>query len=300
MGKYALVASYYDKWNSRFINEKVIKIEGINLSNLQDIDKFTSSMSEDILWNRIDLENDVEGLNFLSIRYMENDYVRPVYDKVIIENEIIYSCCSDLESRYYGGKINKYAYAIDMGNIYFQKEKKELINLIENREFDTINDLFDNNKNNTKNLKFLIKRYMNMCDYYENDEQEDKYRDFSAILSEFSRYKTFRGWIIAKDKLKYKKKSYGNKVDIKQPRKKIKNKNKGKFESLDALYKEIDKETISKHGMSYAEWLCFKYNTRDLDKEEFLEPDELPEICYNSDLIESVENPYTKRLVNKN
>lgn len=288
MGKYFLVASYYDRTKKTFVNEKVIRVQGICLENLYEIDKFTSSKNYYSLWKRIKMDNDISDVDMLSIRYESGLDVKPLYYKVLVFNKIIFSCSNSLEKKFFSGR-RRYGYGIRQDNEYYNIEKKELLNLVDAKDMDRLEEILYNNGYLLK----LIKRYLNS--YYDYSEQEAKYLDYNLIFEEFSKYETFRNWIVAKEKIKninfnrYKddgyvgKRNYGGNHSNSKPR----------FRSVDELYQYVDTKIKEEYGMSYEELLCYQYNTRNLDKEEFIEPDELEQMGYND--LEEIGN--VKKLV---
>lgn len=272
MGKYALVASRYDANSGKFINEKVIKISGLNLTNLLSIDKFSSEVDYKVLWNKISLENDVEGLTTLSVRYIKNKSSSPIYMKSIISNPVIYSCCCDARVEYLNNR--GYSYKIDCNNKYLREAKDRVISLIEKKNEEELENLFYNNKN----LLFLIKRYMSNS--YDMDEMVEREWDFRNIMDEFSRYKVFRGYVIADYKMKH---DYGIKIRRNSTNNKVNVSKMVKRENEVDSY--FDAKCECEFGMNYDRWLCYDYNTRfvDEDKEEFIEVDELEQMGIMSD-----------------
>ena len=110
MGKYDLVASYHDG-NGNFYNERIIRIDGIKLDTLANIDFYTSGMKEDEVWREISKACDLNDSNLLSIRYLGSDSRRPLYYKVLYSNPSINSCSVDLKLK--AGKDRKHSYFIN-------------------------------------------------------------------------------------------------------------------------------------------------------------------------------------------
>jgi hypothetical protein len=287
MGRYCLVASYYDRNSRSFINEKVIRVNGVSLDKLYEIDRFTADKSNYVLWDIIKKDNDVWGLDTLLIKYIMNNEERPVYCRVIMHNEAIFSCCNSLKLKVFHEKRN-HAYGIMQDNYFYNVEKKELEKLMENKDIDKLEGLLYNNRY----LLNLIKRYFNS--YYEYSEQEAKNRDYDLIFEEFSRYITFRNWIIAKEKTKDRginRYSYDYNKDKRRVRK------GGSSPKIDSmtdkdLDKMFDEKAMKECGMNYVGKICHTCNTFDVNNggdEEFLEPGEMKDMGYDdSDELEQM------------
>lgn len=225
MGKYALVASYYSLKTKRYDKETLVKVDGYDFSKLQDIDKFTLGNSKSMVWNTIRRENNVEGCNFLSIRYVKNQDADPVYYMVMFDNKELLSCVNDLKLGI--GSQGKYTYSIAKNNAFFGDEKEKLLVLIEKRDYEQLDSLVGKRGH----LRFLIDRYLNS--FYDYGEEDKRIRDLADIVLEFSRYKTFRGWIVSNKKLllnninnrsvNVSKNNQNGKNSYKAPGKKIKN-----------------------------------------------------------------------------
>ena len=126
MGNYYLVASYHDG-KGNFYNERIIRIDGIKLNTLANIDFYTSGMKEDEVWEDISKTYNLNDCNLLFIRYLVNDSSRVLpYKKVLYSNPGINSCAGDLELK--AGKDRKYSYFINENNKWsytLRKNKKE-------------------------------------------------------------------------------------------------------------------------------------------------------------------------------
>ena len=137
MGKYDLVASYHDG-KGNFYSERIIRIDGIKLDTLANIDFYTSGMKEDEVWEDISKTYNLNDSNLLSIRYLGNNSSRVLYYKVLYSNPSINSCAGDLKLK--AGKDRKHSYFINKNNKFFQQELKKLENLIKNKDIDEIKE----------------------------------------------------------------------------------------------------------------------------------------------------------------
>lgn len=264
MGKYYLVASYYDGKGS-FYNEKIIKMEGVKLDTLGSIDSYTSNKLSDELWSDISKENDLSNCNLLSIRYLKNDRSKPSYYKIICSNPIINSCANDLQLKV--GKDRKRSYFINKKNKFFQVELNELDFLINEGDIEQIKEIIGDNSH----LVFLIKRYIDNINIYEDyDEKKVAYDD---IVAEFSKYINFRRWVVGSNKKVYSKGSTFSDKAIQKPKYNYKYK---KHDKSWNLYDDLRTDRQS---------VLDRYNTRDLEKEEFLEDSELDQMGYSVDSV---------------
>lgn len=265
MGNYYLVASYHDG-KGNFYNERIIRIDGIKLNTLANIDFYTSGMKEDEVWEDISKTYNLNDCNLLFIRYLVNDSSRVLpYKKVLYSNPGINSCAGDLELK--AGKDRKYSYFINENNKFFQQELKKLENLIKNKDIDEINERMSDNQH----LAFLIKRYIDNGDVYE--DYDAKKLAYDDIVAEFSKYINFRKWII----------SGIRKVYDRKPIYSTKNNSKHKYN-----YKHVPngKEDNFYEQLSIErQRILDSYNIGNLEKEEYLSESELEQMGYGIDPV---------------
>lgn len=253
MGNYSLVASFYNRKTKKYEREMAVKVLGYDFSKLQDIDRFTLGKGNLEMTSIIKQQNDVGDRNFISIKYIKNSSATPVYYRVINDNRELLSVVNGLVLVDLSQK--KYTDSIDNSNSFFRKEKEKLIRLIEDRDYDMLDILVGE----SGRLRFLIDRYLNS--FYDNSEQDIKIRDLSNIVLEFSRYKTFRKWIV--NNMKYKE-------------------GRIKRKSTD-LYVKRDKK-VSKVKMKEIKREEYVQNRDDIlkeyneDNDEFLESDEISQM----------------------
>lgn len=233
MRKYSLVAINCD--NSCVRREQEIKLDGVDLSHLFTIDNFTSGMSLSNLWNLIWDSYDLKGFNRLAVKLVMKKGGRPIYYDVIVNNEIINCCSSTVDRKYFDSGKSRYAYVIRRDNPWFQDEYTRLMNFVDSYDIPKYrDDYFYNNKE----LYKLIWRYISS--FYDIYEESDRDGLRSLIEDEFSKYVTFRKWIV----------------------------------NLERIYsKGPDKVNCEYTNQELADM----YNRRylDEDKEEFIEPEEV-------------------------
>lgn len=264
MGKYDLVASYHDG-NGNFYNERIIRIDGIKLDTLANIDFYTSGMKEDEVWREISKACDLNDCNLLSIRYLGNDSRRPLYYKVLYSNPSINSCSVDLKLK--AGKDRKHSYFINKNNKYFQQELEKLENLIKNKDIDKIKERMSDNQH----LAFLIKRYIDNGDVYE--DYDAKKLAYDDIVAEFSKYINFRKWIISGIRKVYDRKSIYSTKNNSKHKYNYKHVPNGKE---DNFYEQLSIER---------QRILDSYNIGNLEKEEYLSESELEQMGYGIDPV---------------
>ena len=264
MGKYDLVASYHDG-NGNFYSERIIQISGIKLDTLANIDFYTSRMREDDVWRDISKVCDLSDCNLLSIRYLGSDSRRPLYYKVLYYNPIINSCAGDLKLK--AGKDRKHSYFINKNNKFFQQELEKLNDLIKSKNINEIKERMSDNQH----LAFLIKRYIDNADVYEDyDAEKLAYDD---IVAEFSKYINFRKWIISGIRKVYDRKPIYSAKDKSKPKYNYKYVPNGKE---DNLYEQLSIER---------QRILDSYNIGNLEKEEYLSESELEQMGYGIDPV---------------
>lgn len=266
MGKYTLVASHYDRNRGEFLNEIKINVPNIDLTNLDSIDQFTSQYNELNLTKEIEKYNTLTNQNFFSIRYLKSNDSKPIYYKVIYSNELIHNLSAKVEVKLIGNKQHSHAKAVPM-NVNFGSEFKQIEEILDNRNIDKLIEYFGE----FHPIISLARNYIN-CDPFDYVGLEQCKK---MVRQEFSRYKTFRGWIVAKEKknVKY------NKPIVPKVREKQR-------PIIVKTIEENEQGYINKyndeHQITYEEQKALDYNTRSLDedKEEFIEPDEMEQMGY--------------------
>ncbi len=174
MKKYDLVTKEYNN-NGNYLDDNYVIINGKYLSNIYDIDRYTSSMSFHELWNSVFMENKLEGFNSLMIRVVDGANI--YYEDIIINNKTINSCVNDVDSK---GYINK-------DNNFFKKEFKDFLMFINSYDIKIIRDGLLGKDDDE--LFVII-----------NDFKENRDNDiYEKLVNSFSNYVVFRKWILNKE-----------------------------------------------------------------------------------------------------
>lgn len=168
MDRYYLVATYNDKGN--FINEKIIKLEGIN--TIEGIDNFTSKYTYTDLFRKINDEYGLDGQNVLTITKGDGIFYPVAYDSKDIEE--------------FSLKVNENKLVDRDFNFY--KLYGDLFEIIKARDYNTLKKLFGENSN----IYHDIYNYLN-CDMFEESELN---RLQEKIINAFSKYINLRKFII--------------------------------------------------------------------------------------------------------
>ena len=286
MSKYSLVASYYNMYTKTYQNEITINLPEINLSTLQNIDNFTSKHSTYEILQLIKKKYpNVHDLNHIAVKYTKNKSANPVYYRVLDNNPEFTPCTENNTLKQY--RIgNQYITSLTVPNSapLFQKEKENLVELIETKNLIGFRNLYPHHDN----LVFLVTRYINTS--YDDDSSRE--RDFNLIMTEFSRYITFRGWIINKEKQQeylYQPRPIAYAPNPNPP-KKIK---KGKVPSIEENEAEYIRKFEEDHKDSNNKEYKYSYNTYQAemhnreyleeDKEEFLSEREVQDAYYGQE-----------------
>lgn len=284
MPKYYLVASHYDLYKKQYQNETIINLPQIDLATIQSIDYFTASHNRTELLQLIEQETNQQGLNHLAIKYYKNQNANPIYYNTIENNPEFASLLR--ENQIYisqNGKPRKNGYqllgqkyeflTVNSKNIYFLKELRIIMNLIEKKDLNQFEQIYPYNDT----FHWLITRYLTSS----YDDATVQKEDLIKIEKEFSRYKTFRGWIVAiekREKTHKNETTNQNKINpstpLSTPLKEKKLRTSKTIEEYANLYME---EFEKKKGISYQNYKTNQYNLSNLgeDKEEFLEHDEI-------------------------
>ena len=276
MSKYSLVASYYDRYeknpNLKYKNEVEINLPNADLSTIQAIDYFTTSHSKIDIFRLIEKYQKITGKNHLAIKVKrgnEVDYFRVIYD-----NKSFIDCTKNNPSKTYqiSGKYRTTLVVPDNADL-FQTEKRKLLQILEERDFLEFQKIYSYQDD----LEFLVRRYLNS--FY--DTENARLTELSLIILEFSRYMTFRKWIIDQEKQKQLQKettSNHQKKNIKASP--VCQQSKPIVPSKEEYEEEYEKKFIQLHNISYATYQMRQYNTSHLeeDKEEFLEEHEIEQI----------------------
>ena len=298
MPKYHLVASYYDLYeknpNLKYKNEIEINLPGIDLSTLQAIDSFTASHTSLEIFEILRKELGITGRNQLAIKFQKNKIANPVYYKIIENNQEFIPCTkhNNLISYYVGDKFVR-TLAVHRTPL-FGKELRILSKLINEKKIEEFKRLYPYPNSD---LYYLVTRFINTS----YDTPEAEIEDLKLIEKEFSRYKTFRGWIIAKEnknKELKKETKKDEKIETKQDNPREKQKEKLKVKSSREYSEEYEQDFDKKHkdmGITYESNKVYQYNTRNLDydKEEFLSEDEMSYI--EGDYYNQSDDAITRR-----
>lgn len=278
MPKYHLVASYYDIFEKnsslRYKNEIEISLPGIDLSTLQAIDNFTASHSQIEIYKILEQQLGIAGRNQLSIKYQKNKTSNPIYYKVIKNNPEFVSCTQNNKlASYWIGNKNVRSLVVSRYTPLFEKELSNLLKIIENRNLEEFHQMYPYENSD---LYFLVKRYIGTS----FDTMEASQTDLDLIIKEFSRYKTFRGWIVAKEKTKDYQKGFTKfTTNVKPQPFSQKPIPVHSIEEHAAEYqRNFDNDSENKkNGITYESYQTYQYNTAHLeeDKEEFLEENEM-------------------------
>lgn len=267
MGRYYLVGSYYDMYKKTYSNEIRIKeLDGIKLSSLVNIDGFTSKYSLDEIIILLEKELGIKGINHLVVRYSKSNDSVPEHYRVIYKDDMFNSCVNSLKENTVNilGKTRKTLF-VDRNNELYRSEVKKILDTIKSNNVEEFSKIYP--KNNDFSL--LVRRYLNSS----YDNELDKEEDLKLILLEFSRYKTFRGWIVEQNKLKEnnfrRSTTYNKSVSSKKV-----SKNKGYISTYEESSKEFDEIFVSRNNMGYDQYRTLEHNCYDEEKEEFLDVDE--------------------------
>lgn len=264
MGLYTLVASRYDRVNARYLDEVKIQLEGGPNNKLMQIDAYTSSGSKMELLNELKEKKLIANQDTLSIRYIKDNNSKAIYYRVIYDNQKFQTCFKSLTKRnYYDNGRLKISDALRYDNEYFKEEWAKLKQLIIEKKEEEIKLLYP--KENK--LMNFIHNYLKS--FYDNDLEKEK--DLEKIKEEFSRYKTFRGWVVATSKHISKTTVYPTKPKVQEMKRK-------EPISIEAAEIEYEKKIETITGVSYNKYLADNYNRRDLDNEEFLEESEMDQV----------------------
>lgn len=277
MQKYYLVASHYNIRKNKYENEFVVTLPGIDLTSIQAIDSFTASYTLSELLQLIEQETHRQGLNHLAIKYYKNKKMDPK-PRRIIENNPDYAKLAkeSLRKREYYLLGQKYEfYAVNYENLFFLKNLRKVIEMIANRDSDGFNELYPYEDN----FKWLVTRFISSS--YDTADSEKE--DLLKIKKEFSRYTTFRKFIIAEEKRKEKKnqintqKSIIPNNDSKKTNNNPKKRSKVNSKSIEEYNKLYEENFQKENAISYQTYQTMQHNLShlELDKEEFLEEQEL-------------------------
>ena len=268
MGKYSLIASCYDSTHNCFTDEIEIKLQDGPKNELVKIDSYTCRYTKYELLEKLRQKKIIESQDTLSIRYLKSKDSQPIYYNAIFNQSNLTNSIHHLTEKKHLQNPRKTFLAVRLDDPYFQAEWLELNRLIQQNNLDLIQQKY----NKQKELVFLIERYLES--FY--DEETAKEQDLKEIQLEFSRYKTFRGWIASKTK----------RTIMASPRKKetvISNPKINTNQDFDTLFQQ-------KKLMDYKTYLLNQYNRQDMEKEEFIEEDELKQMGYLVD-----DERYVKR-----
>ena len=187
---YELVGSVYT-WG-KYQDQEVVKLDNISLKTIEDIDKFTS-LYPDAFAISNKLGEKYQNKNHYSIRVTNNKgtvyYQRVIYDIKDLDNIISKLKKNTIYT------INGYRNVklVPTNNVLFAKSFQELEDLINNKDIERIEELF----NKDSKFTFLVKRFIESNSYEEQD-----YEALQNIELNFQNYEVFRKYLANKSKKK--------------------------------------------------------------------------------------------------
>lgn len=276
MSKYHLVASYYNILNNSFEEEIIITIPNIRLSTLIEIDKFTSSHTKSEILTIITKNLKIKpNLNHLAIRYTTPKKTSPIYYKIIDYNIPFYECITTISNN-----------QINPNSPLFKKEKEHLLEILKTKNLEEFKQKFPYQ---TTFSFFVENRFLTAA--FDNEYEEIKTLEF--ILKEFSKYETFRLWVLASQKKKQKKINQPNSPSLPKTNK---NPSPKTIPQYELEYEEYFKK---KHSITYLEYLTNIHNTS-TQKEEFLTKEEYSSSYQQSSDTTPIFTPSKSRVKKKN
>jgi len=197
---YKLVACYKNKYN--FINEQELN-EFFNhpITSLEEIDRITCRYPDaDYLINLLDNDGIISGKNHLSIRYKskdKNNYLHPIFNIPDLVDAI-----DDLQviQTIRDGRPITYK-IVSHKNPFYQEKLKEFYSYIDTNPDYFFSEVYGNNI--PKRLFHLVKLYTDSkMQVFDTLDDEYEYKDkMKEMELEFSRYKTFRGYLVYTNRL---------------------------------------------------------------------------------------------------
>ena len=187
---YELVGSVYI-WG-KYQDQEVVKLDNVSLKTIEDIDKFTS-LYPDAFAISNKLGEKYQNKNHYSIRVTNNKgtvyYQRVIYDIKDLDNIISKLKKNTIYT------INGYRNVklVPTNNVLFAKSFQELEDLINNKDIERIEELF----NKDSKFTFLVKRFIESNSYEEQD-----YEALQNIELNFQNYEVFRKYLANKSKKK--------------------------------------------------------------------------------------------------
>ncbi len=265
MSKYYLTAAYYN--GKEFINEVAIDhLKGYSLNSLQDIDLFTASHSLQEIIQILSQDYDIDPRSFVSIKRYKNANATPDYYQAIIYNANYYQAISGMREIVYSISGHKMrTLAVSKDNPFYQSEFLKLDEMLNKKDIASFEKMYPYDNA----FSTLVRRYMS--DGYDNDLEKEK--DYFLLKTEFSRYKTFRSWIMVQEKAKKRK---NQSVKSHKSTKTIQDKQSTEAKSIEEYEEEFVRMFKQKKNISYDSYEVSKYNLAHLeeDKEEFLNEEE--------------------------
>ena len=267
MSKYYLVAAYYDGKN--FVNE--VQIDGLgeySLKSLRDIDLFTSSHSLQEIIHILEKYYDIDPRSSVSVKRYKNVNATFDYYKAIISNKKYNETILDMQEITYAISGHRMrTLAVFRDSSLFKEEFLKLDYMLKSKDMAKFKEVYPYDNQ----FSLVVSRYMS--DAYDNDFEREK--DYETIQNEFSRYKTFRSWIVNQDKLK----RFQNQTS--RVRKSVKVRNtkevsKSGRNTIEEYEEAYNQQFMKKNSVSYDSYQARKYNLSHLesDKEEFLDEEE--------------------------
>lgn len=199
---YKLIASYKNKYN--FLEEQELDFLFEKGATLEEIDSITCRYpSSEYLLHLLDIDGVVSGKNHLSIRYKHKNqykYIHPIFD--IPE---LLEILSSLQEKHDFQDGHPVTYkVVNRNNPFFQEKLKEFYQFIDVDSDYFFSEIYGDNK--PKRLVYLVNSYLNEKNSsFDSLEDEYAWRNLKEKIElEFSRYKTFRGYLIYVDRYKNK------------------------------------------------------------------------------------------------
>ena len=196
---YKLTASY--KNNYSFFEEQELDT---NITTLEEIDYITCRYpSCEYLLQLLDNDGIISGKNHLSIRYKSKNqckYLHPIFNMPELMDII-----DNLQERqvYQNGHPMTYK-CVNHSSVFFQEKIKEFYQFLDGNPDYFFNEVYGKNK--PKRLTYLVNLYFNgKSNNFYSLEDEYAWRDLGQKIElEFSRYKTFRGYLLYVERYKNK------------------------------------------------------------------------------------------------
>lgn len=191
MGKYYLVAYYYDKKTKK--KENIKFIEEYRKKTLLEIDKYTSNKSFYEIKEEIELKNKNYEINGIEIRYYPSLTKEEYYTMSVITDDIEYY--KTIHNIPTPKKNQPYTIRTLDPNLY--EERCIFETLLLDLKKDIIDMIYPKNNEEKNEFRNHLNYYF---EEYNNLSYNDKQETIELLLKEFGYYKNYRKWIVAKHK----------------------------------------------------------------------------------------------------